>query len=95
MLIYLLLLGFVVGFKPIPFKKHSLSLSMTQDNENPKVEKNVTIRNIENYEIPSYSTKEFNFKKLVNVEHPKTKLSNKCFTFLTALCFSGASSIEI
>ena len=43
MLIYLLLLGFVVGFKPIPFKKHSLSLSMTKDNENPKVEKNVTI----------------------------------------------------
>ena len=43
MLIYLLLLGFVVGFKPIPFKKHLLSLSMTKENENPKIEKNVTI----------------------------------------------------
>ena len=42
-----------------------------------KVEKNVTIRNIESYKIPSYSIEEFSFKKLVKVEHPKTKLSNK------------------
>ena len=59
----------------LPYDIEELPLIFTHFRK--KVEKNVTIRNIENYEIPSYSTKEFNFKKLVNVEHPKTKLSNK------------------
>ena len=59
----------------LPYDIEELPLIFTHFRK--KVEKNVTIRNIENYEIPSYSTKEFSFKKLVNVEHPKTKLSNK------------------
>ena len=59
----------------LPYDIEELPLIFTHFRK--KVEKNVTIRNIEKYEIPSYSTKEFNFKKLVNVEHPKTKLSNK------------------
>ena len=59
----------------LPYDIEELPLIFTHFRK--KVEKNVTIRNIEKYEIPSYSTKEFSFKKLVNVEHPKTKLSNK------------------
>ena len=59
----------------LPYDIEELPLIFTHFRK--KVEKNVTIRNIEKYEIPSYSTKEFSFNKLVNVEHPKTKLSNK------------------
>ena len=59
----------------LPYDIEELPLIFTHFRK--KVEKNVTIRNIEKYEIPSYSTKEFSFKKLVNVEHPKIKLSNK------------------
>ena len=59
----------------LPYDIEELPLIFTHFRK--KVEKNVTIRNIENYEIPFYPIKEFNFKKLVNIEHPKTKLSKK------------------
>ena len=43
MLIYLLLLGFVVGFRRIPFKRHSVSLFMSKENKGHTPEKNVTV----------------------------------------------------
>jgi len=59
----------------LPYDIEELPLVFTHFRK--KVEKNVTIRNIENYKIPSYPTKEFSFNKIANIEHPKTKLSNK------------------
>lgn len=51
MLIYLFLLGFVVGFRPIPFKRHSITLSMSQENKGHSPEKNVTVIPIDFGEI--------------------------------------------